>query len=363
MGVSTNGWSIAQYLAAAAQVGLPPSNFVPSNLQSLCASVAGNSIPPSAPADFALVCQASLIARGIIYFKSSPGDCGTPTPLNLGNAQLAGEAGQIASGIASMAGASLPGIGVAVQAIQQIFANHAAAVQKEQTTICQVALVINQVIPYYDAQVRAGNISPSTAYAGMQNFIAQVTEQLDGIKKTCDAACVYEGILNAHSRFVQQYWPQIAPPTIAPHAPGAPPSTLAPTAPGGVVSVGAAGNSPQSVASPTAVAQTLPSDFFGNKVTLNSTFFSSSLGTQIVGKAGQFLNASQLATIDAAHPDWNLSADAPMSNGVYAQINEEHPGWLKGPSGLSANDLTIGLIVLVILALLFFAGRKGNAIV
>lgn len=256
MGISTNGWSVAQYLTAAAQVGLPPSNFVPQNLQSLAASVAGNSIPNSAPADFALVCQASLIARGIIYFKSVPGDCGTQTPLDLENSQLAGESGKIAIGIASMAGASLPGIGVAVSVIQQIFANHAAAVATEQATICKVALVINQVIPYYDGQVRAGNISPSTAYAGMQNFLAQVTEQLDAIKKTCDAACVYEGILSAHSRFVQQYWPQIAPPTIAPQAPGAPPSTLAPTAPGGVVPVGASGGAgalPATSASPSAI--------------------------------------------------------------------------------------------------------------
>jgi hypothetical protein len=242
MSVSTNGWTQAQYLAAAPLVGLYPSGFVPASLQSLAATVAQQNEPAGAPDDWVLVCTASLIARGLIYFKSNPGDCGTPTQYQLGTAQ------QITLGIANGAASALPGIGAAVQVLQQIFANHEAAIATEQTTICKVTLLINQVIPYYDNQVRIGAISPSSAYLGMQSFLQQANGLLSQIEKKCDAACVYEGILAAHSQFVQIYYPAIAPPQASAHAPGAPPAAYG-TAPGGVVLVGA-GSYPASVSSP-----------------------------------------------------------------------------------------------------------------
>ena len=264
MGTDTSKWTVQNYLDSAPLVGLPSSGFVPQSLRSQCAAVANNSVPPSAPSTFPVVCQASLIIRGIFYFKSNPGDCGSPTQLDLTDAsltQISGAAAQsgvkiaaslagAGSGIASMAGAALPGIGVAVQAITTIFANHAKAVATEQSVICSVSQVINQVIPHYDALVRSGQISPSTAYAGMQTFFNQVNAQLAQIEKTCDAACVYQGILKAHSAFVQMYYPQIAPAQAVAHAPGAAPSSI--TSPGGVVAVGGSATS----AKPTAVAST-----------------------------------------------------------------------------------------------------------
>jgi hypothetical protein len=234
MGLNTATWSVQDWLNAAPACGLPTANFVPASLRTgKETDVANNSIPPGAPSDFATVCQASLIARGIIYFKSNPGDCPVVTPLGITNAQLTGLAGQTAAGIASLAGTTLPGIGVAVSAIQAIFANHAQAVATEQEVICSVAGIVNQVFAFYDAAVAQGKLSPTTAYAGMQTYLAQVTGQLDAIKKgTCDAACVYIGILTAHATYVQWYYPQIAPPQLSPAAPGAAP--VAPTTPGGV---------------------------------------------------------------------------------------------------------------------------------
>jgi hypothetical protein len=239
MAVVVNWNSIPSGLAIAPACGLPSSRFVPASLQGQAAIVAQGNVPPSAPSDFVPYCTACLIARGIIYYKSTPGDCGTPTSLNLENAQITGAVGQVASGIASMAGGALPGIGIAVQAIQQIFAHHAQAVATEQATICQVAGVLNQVFAYYDTLVATGQLDPSDAYVGMQNFLNQASEQLQSIEKTCNAACVYQGIIKAHAAFCQSYYPAIAPIQIAPHAPAAPPASLG-NVPGGTIQVGGA---------------------------------------------------------------------------------------------------------------------------
>lgn len=375
MGVDTSKWTVQDYLNNAPSVGLLSSNFVPASFRSQCGSVAQNSVPPGAPATFITACTASLIIRGILYFKSNPGDCGSPTQLNLTDATLTQESGAAASagvklasslagagsGIASMAGAVLPGIGVAVSAITQIFANHAQAVAREQSTICSVANIINQVIPYYDNLVRRGQISPSTAYAGMQTFLNQVNAQLASIEKTCDAACVYQGILKAHSQFVQMYWPQIAPAQAVAHAPGAPPASI--TAPGGVVAVGGASYPTNSA--PTGTSAAPVEDYFGNPEVLGSAFFSSSEGSAMLpGTAGTYFTTQQLA----GNP-WGLNPDSVISNGEYAQIQATPVGtWAGGggaggqgkrPSASSSNDwMLIGGILLVVL-IIFLAMKKG----
>lgn len=199
--------------------------------------MAQRNIPPKAPPGFVNLATACLIARGMIYWKSTPGDCGSPTHVDFGSAQITGDIGNVAMGIASMAGAQLPGVGEAIGIIQGIFQHHAQAVANEQATICKVLGVMNQVFKRYDALVANGSISPSAAYAGMQNFIAQVDEQLGSIMKQCNSACVWQGVLAAHSDFVQTYYPAIAPRGFFSHAPGGAPSLLG-TTPGGVLYTG-----------------------------------------------------------------------------------------------------------------------------
>lgn len=233
--------TLAGWLATGPAQGLPLSNYVPQSLYPDALAAVQRNIksatnPPS-PGQYAQG-EACLIARGLLYWKSTPGDCGSPTVVDLTSADIASGAGQIAGGIASMAGATIPGLGAAVQAVEQIFAHHAQAVATEQQTICSVAQLMNQIIPYYDLQVRNGNISPGSAIAGMQNFIAQVNAKLQTIYKPCNAACVYMSFLAAHSDFLNTYYPAIAPAGVFAHRPGAPPITASPTAPGGVIQSG-----------------------------------------------------------------------------------------------------------------------------
>lgn len=233
MAFSANSATVAQWLVIAPLCGLSSARFAPLTMQDQAETCATQAKPSGAPSDFVTACTAAILARGIIYYKNAPGDCGSPTAI------VPGETQEIASGISAMAGAiPLPGIGSFVNAIVGIFgASHTAAVQTEQSTICQVAGVINQCFAYYDAQVRSGTISPSTAIAGMQAYIAQVSEQLQTIEKPCNAACVYQGQLAAQVLFLNYYYPAIAPADIFSSAPGAAPSQLG-TAPGGVIAQG-----------------------------------------------------------------------------------------------------------------------------
>jgi len=250
------GWSapttLSGWVALGVNMGLNPSNYIPASmyaqaLLSVQRNIKSASNPPSA-AQFNQG-QAMIIVRGLIYQKSNPGDCGTYSTLDLSGVGLAQRTGSVASGvlstvakiggsIGSIAGAALPGIGVAVQAITDIFANHARAVATEQETLCSVAGVINQVIPYYDAQVRSGAISPGTAIQGVQNFIQQVNAQLETIYKSCNAACVYMSFLAAHADFLNYYYPAIAPAGLFSVAPGSAPTSNIITSPGGVMQSG-----------------------------------------------------------------------------------------------------------------------------
>jgi len=233
-------------LATAPAYGLPAANFVPLDFRPQCTLIAQKHIPAGADSTWVEWCANQLIARGLMARHSVPGDCEYGGSVDFSDVQIVQGSGQVASGIANMAGVALPGIGAAVSLISQIFAAHAQAVATEQKVICQVSGVINQVLAYYDKQVKAGGISPSAAYAGMQHFLNQCNGQLQTILKTCNAACWYGGVIAAHADFVQSYYPYIAPMQAAPHAPGAAPSVLG-TVPGGVVQVGNAAVSAASV--------------------------------------------------------------------------------------------------------------------
>lgn len=172
---------------------------------------------------FGVQCEAMLRARGLIYWKSNPGDCGSAgTQLSQNDLMalhLTSSAASVGLGALGTAGiisgAATLGIGagvtVAVAAIQQLFAHHAEAVRNEQATICQVAGIVNQVIKYLDANVINGNFDPGDAANTFKNYVLQVNGQLDSIKKTCNAACYYEGFLNAQADFALIYYSNVAP--------------------------------------------------------------------------------------------------------------------------------------------------------
>jgi hypothetical protein len=335
-------------LASGPPCGLPAANNLPSSFYASALTACQNSGPPSgvSPADrWTAEAQTCLIVRGLVYWKTNPGDCPAPTELSLGDAQATQLAGSVASGIAAMAGATLPGIGLAVAAITTIFENHAKAVATEQETICGVIGVINQVIPYYDGQVKAGKISPSNAYSGMQAYIAQVTGQLQSIAKTSgDAANWYAAFLLAHANFCKTYYPAIAPAQVVAVAPGSAPVTVS--------------SSPTAAQSPTTSGgstMTSLGAYIGKVVASNSTgtayFVNSDGSLSVIGtpaqasallqQTGQGVYIMVTEQQIAATPGWNVSTgQAPY-------------GYPAGPivANVSSKLSTTTIIILAIAAL------------
>src|SRR5277367_5489800 len=123
--------TLAGWLALGPTSGLSSQRYAPSSLYASALAVAQRHVPAgfSNPSGWIILCQAFLIARGLIYWESTPGDCGSSNyDLSTLGQQATQAGGQIASGIAAMAGSSLPGIGIAVSAITAIFQNHDRAV-------------------------------------------------------------------------------------------------------------------------------------------------------------------------------------------------------------------------------------------
>lgn len=191
--------------------------------------VAQRNVPPGAdPASFAERCEACLRARGIIYKKNNPGDCGTPIPLDTSQLQDLSLASSAASDTTSalatfgvLSGAATAGIGTAIAigagVISELFTHHAQAVKTEQDTACAVAGIFNQLCSYLDANVAAGKIEPSDAVSIMSNYVSQLIGQLASIEKTCNLACYMDGWLKAHVDFAGIYYPAIFPGNV-PHA-------------------------------------------------------------------------------------------------------------------------------------------------
>ena len=232
--------------------GLQPYGAIGNGtLSAWIAAAVAQSKPAGAPSGYAVVCEAMLRARGLIYYKQNPGDCGSAgaVPGVLSPPQLVGLSGTAAGGAVAGLGAAgvLAGpatlgistaISVGVAALEGIFAHHDQAVANEQATICAVANYFNPIMRQLDAAVKSGAISSDTGITNLQQVILTAKNGLVWIIKSCDAACVYAGILQAHLYFAKNYYPSLAPANnIYPQAPANPPDGVG-TPPGGVTVTG-----------------------------------------------------------------------------------------------------------------------------
>lgn len=149
----------------------------------------------------ACIISAFLQTRRFIYWKNSPGDCGSNTAINLG------VSGQV-QGIAALAASADPEpISKSVlTGIAQVFgvftASHAKAVSNEQATLCDVANAYNQNAFALEKLVQAGQYTPAQASAALGQIVAQLQALLQTIQNPCtsgkfNAACGYKFGLDA----------------------------------------------------------------------------------------------------------------------------------------------------------------------
>jgi hypothetical protein len=161
---------------------------------------------------FGNLCEACLRARAVLYYKTSPGDCGTATPLVDPSATDLSVAASVGGSVASAAGLAIPGLGTIISLIESIFEEHAEAVQTEETTLCAVSIQATPAIKSIDAGVAAGTITPAQGIANMAQLVQTMNTGLAKIEKTpTDAAAYYVGVMNAHLSFAQIYYPLLAP--------------------------------------------------------------------------------------------------------------------------------------------------------
>lgn len=215
------------------------------------ATAVAQSKPAGANNTYATQCEAHLRARGLLYSKNTPGDCGAPPAVGggVGVPQVIGLSGQVGSSLVSglgvagvIGGAATLGIGAAIAVgvgvLETVLSHHSAAVANEQATICAVMNFFNPIITRIDAAVKAGTISSDEGITYLQQAILTAKNSLSTIVQTCNAACFFRGYLDAHLYFAKNYYPAITPSTnIFAQAPGNPPDAYG-TMPGGVTVTG-----------------------------------------------------------------------------------------------------------------------------
>jgi hypothetical protein len=210
---------------------------------------------------FQSLCEACLRARGFLYYKVSPGDCGTVTPVQNGTAvglNLGVQAGSSAisavsalTGTASAAlGAVTAGAGSVVGIIASLFTAKAQAIKAQQDATCTSMQAVNATIPQLDYYVRTGQASLEDGITAIQGIAAQVLSLLESTFQSsgCNEPCYYEAIMKAHVDFATNFYY----PTLSEDVPPTAPAKVSGTAPASTVAAAVqnAPGSPMLVGSP-----------------------------------------------------------------------------------------------------------------
>jgi hypothetical protein len=189
------------------------------------------------------------------------GNCGAPSggiptggitalsDINLGVGAATGVSAAVVGALGGAAGASAAGLGFLATAVpiigtaiaagllpfELIFQHHAAAVAKEQGTICSCSQEINQWLDAVDQAVASGAVLPADGVSMVNQLSQQYTQCLTGISAACspghtNAACDNKGVMEAMvllRTWMYNNLPQFNPHTaVSSGAPQASPSQL-----------------------------------------------------------------------------------------------------------------------------------------
>jgi hypothetical protein len=153
--------------------------------------------------------EACMRTRNMLFCNNVPNDCGTSqsslasglsvarTAAGLGVSGASaglGIATALGASISSIAGAALPGVGLALTAILTVYQNHVNAEARQETALCTenpaVAIAMQQI----DAAVSSGSATPQQGYSAMVQLSSQFVGALSSIYKSGNAADGYERI-------------------------------------------------------------------------------------------------------------------------------------------------------------------------
>lgn len=142
------------------------------------------------------------------YYQKTPGDCGTPIAgkVSIPTVVLttAGAGLLKAGAIPSPGSPFLLAAGAAAEVIGDVFGifagHHSASVAKEQTELCQIVPATNSALQAVQAGISEGVLTTQGATQAYANILQAYQSAVSGIIKqsssSCNAACVYERMLN-----------------------------------------------------------------------------------------------------------------------------------------------------------------------
>jgi hypothetical protein len=187
-----------------------------------------------------------LKTRRMVYWKVRPGDCGSRAYFIAPGATSIG-AGILGSGASIDPEPVSKSILAGLAAIFGGFtAAHAAAVQREQDTLCEISTAYNQAIQQIEGAVAAGRLDAVNASSILDSIIQQLDPGLGAIAKPVNAAYGFRLALRALQIYNENYvFPGLAPvatvtipglvpvqvPSLAAFTPSPAPSPGAPSAP------------------------------------------------------------------------------------------------------------------------------------
>lgn len=186
---------------------------------------------------------AAMVTRRMLYFRATPGDCGSGNLVLPGQTQATLFAAKGIGGAAAVDPEPISkGILTGLSAIFGGFgAHHAQAIKNEQDTNCSVATGYNQAITSIEQAVMQGVMSPDQGAALVSQVVAQLDPVLARIAKQCNVSCGARIALQALVKFnAELAMPLLAPQT---NIPGitpffAPEPVASPGAPGTSSSTG-----------------------------------------------------------------------------------------------------------------------------
>lgn len=131
---------------------------------------------------------------------------GTASQAGAAAGAAAGGSGAGSGGIVGSLAAAAPFLiagAVALGVISAIFAHHAKAVAKEQSTMCAAVPGANEALAWIDSEFKAGHMSKASASAALdellrnfESYVAPVRKD-EGNGKKCNLACGYSRVLRA----------------------------------------------------------------------------------------------------------------------------------------------------------------------
>jgi hypothetical protein len=141
-----------------------------------------------------------LDARGLAAYIPGSVDCSAVNGSGMLKPAITATAGGLALKFAGVAGPAAPAVmavGALLEVFGAIFAHHAAAVQKEQSTLCAAVPAANQALQVIDEAVASGAATPQQAISALQAMPGQFQSEVGAIYQDCNAACVMTDELKA----------------------------------------------------------------------------------------------------------------------------------------------------------------------